>query len=290
MQSIYITITAHSPLSRIETTLKVLKGYESLELEKEIEIVIDYNSRHDLDEFSMIVASHTKLERVAFAVAGPEYEGFKLCWAHKPTLINRIREKTHDFYMYSENDMVFTKKHFDYWFKYKDYLRSKNLEPGFCRVEKIKERLIPFDNYRQWNLLGDTEKVWGDIPYRSGLFITPYETELVGFTSLGNPYNGMIILDQHDADIYIETDSCDPLKSYARTGKRNWPIADRSSMGLAFENIPSGREHRRVVPLAMDGDTLTIPDFALLEHLDNKYSSVLSDDHSMIDTKNMFTY
>ena len=59
MQSIYITITAHSPLSRIDTTLKVLKGYESLELDKEIEIVIDHNSRHDLDEFSMIVLTRS---------------------------------------------------------------------------------------------------------------------------------------------------------------------------------------------------------------------------------------
>ena len=113
---------------------------------------------------------------------------------------------------------------------------------------------------------------------------------LLDFTSLGNPYNGMMILDQHDADIYVESDSSDPLKSYAKTGKRNWPIADRSSMGLAFENVPEGHEHRRVVPLAMDGDCLSIPDFALIEHLDNKYSSALSSDTTMIDTKNMFTY
>ena len=37
MQSIYITLTAHSPLSRIEATLEVLKGYETLELDKEVE-------------------------------------------------------------------------------------------------------------------------------------------------------------------------------------------------------------------------------------------------------------
>jgi hypothetical protein len=78
MQSIYITVTAHSPLSRIEATLKVLQGYETLELDKEVEIVIDHNSRHDLDEFSMIIASHTKLGRVAFAVAAPEFEGYNL--------------------------------------------------------------------------------------------------------------------------------------------------------------------------------------------------------------------
>jgi len=30
MKSIYITVTAHNPLDRIDTTLKVLKGYESI--------------------------------------------------------------------------------------------------------------------------------------------------------------------------------------------------------------------------------------------------------------------
>ena len=41
MKSIYIAVTAHDPLNRVETTLKVLKGYESIELQKEIDIFIE---------------------------------------------------------------------------------------------------------------------------------------------------------------------------------------------------------------------------------------------------------
>ena len=48
MKSIYITITAHNPLNRVETTLESPKGYEDLELEKEIDIYIDHNHRHDI--------------------------------------------------------------------------------------------------------------------------------------------------------------------------------------------------------------------------------------------------
>ena len=66
MKSIYIAITAHNPLHRVEKTLKVLKGYEDLELEKEVDIYIDHNHRHDIDEFSLIVASHTNFNRVGF--------------------------------------------------------------------------------------------------------------------------------------------------------------------------------------------------------------------------------
>ena len=70
MKSIYITVTAHNPLARIDTTLKVLKGYESIELEKEIDIFIDFDHRLDLDEFSLIVASHTDFNRIGFVVMG----------------------------------------------------------------------------------------------------------------------------------------------------------------------------------------------------------------------------
>ena len=44
MKSIYIAITAHNPLHRVEKTLKVLKAYEDLELEKEIDIYINFNA------------------------------------------------------------------------------------------------------------------------------------------------------------------------------------------------------------------------------------------------------
>lgn len=289
MKSLYIALTAHNPLNRVETTLKVLKGYESIELEKEIDIFIDYDHRLDLDEFSLIVASHTDFNRVGFVVAGEWYKGYDLCWAHKPNLIRRISKKTHDFYMYSENDMLFTKKHFDYWYKYKDELKAENLEPGFCRVEKMGNKLIPFDNYRKWKLGGVTENVWGDISFKSEFIPKPFEESFFGFTTLGNPYSGMMILDQEDADKYIKSWSCHPTHSHLKTGKRNWPIADRSSMGLAFEDLKPWQEHRRVVPVARDNDSVFIPDFALIEHLDNKYSKALPKNQTIIDSKTMFT-
>jgi len=66
MKSLYIAVTAHNPLSRIETTLEVLKGYESIELQKEIDIFIDYNHRLDLEEFSLIVVSTCTQRMICF--------------------------------------------------------------------------------------------------------------------------------------------------------------------------------------------------------------------------------
>ena len=154
MQSIYIAVTAHNPLSRIEKTLAVLRAYESLPLKVHVEFFIDYEHAYDLDEFSLIVGGHVHLDQVGFTVADESYAGFALCWAHKPSLAKAIRDKKYDFYMYSENDMLFGSKQFVYWRDYKDLLKPLNLEPGFCRYEEYKGLDIPFDNYKKWDLYG----------------------------------------------------------------------------------------------------------------------------------------
>ena len=64
MKSIYIAVTAHNPLSRVTQILEVLKGYTTLPLKVDVDFYIDSDHRHDLDEFSLIVASHIKLNRI----------------------------------------------------------------------------------------------------------------------------------------------------------------------------------------------------------------------------------
>ena len=48
---------------------------------------------------------------------------------------------------------------------------------------------------------------------------------------------------------YVKAGAAIRSQSHLKTGKRNWPIADRSSMGLAFEDLKPWQEHRRVVPV-----------------------------------------
>ena len=98
-----------------------------------------------------------------------------------------------------------------------------------------------------------------------------------------------MVLDQEDANTYVNSWSCNPIHSHPKTGKRNWPIADRASMGLAFEELKPWQEHRRVVPVVKENETVCIPDYALVEHLDNKYSKAIAKNQSIIDTKTMFS-
>lgn len=290
MQKIHIFLTAHNPLQRAETTLRVLKEYEDIPVDITVEIFIDYEHRYDLDAFSLLVGAENFPFQISFTVAPIDYHGYALCWAHKDRFKQVVREKAADAYMYSENDMLFGANQFLYWLDTKDKLRRVGLEPGFCRFERWLDKKIPFDNYRKWNLIGPTPDCWGRIPHNGEFLVDFKDPYRLGYVSLGNPYAGLMILDQQDAEKYIVSESCDVSRSYALTGKRNWPIADRSSMGLAFEGLKPGQEHRRVVPVERCFDDLIVPHYALVEHLDQKYAPALVDKGAIIDTNSMLTY
>jgi len=287
MKKLFIAVTAHDPLNRIEKTLRVLKGYEQLPATTDVEIFIDHDHAHDLEEFSAILDKNISGCQVSVAVAGPEYHQYYLCWAHKGSLRSAIHKKHYDYYMYSENDMLFTYDNFEYWYSNKDSLRSLNLEPGFCRFEKVDGQKIPFDNYRKWSITRPTRNVWGELPHKNEFILSLNSRHRVGWMSLGNPYSGLMLLDQQDAEVYVNSDACDPDKSYALTGKRNWPIADRSSMGLCFHDLLDGQEHRRVVAVTREDTLLVIPDYALVEHLDTKYAPALIEEGDIITTDTM---
>lgn len=288
--SFFIALTTHNPLSRLDPLLDALQAYETLPGDKDFYFFIDWEHRADVDDFREVINSNFPELVANYIVASEEYIGFALTWAHKPLLVEVIKEKIYTFYIYAENDMVFSRENFDYWFKYKDSLKRLNLEPGFCRYEIFNDEKIPFDNYKEWQLNKPTLDVWGTRPFVVSSYITPgNEDDFVAFVSLGNPYAGLMILDQEDAEIYIESASADPTLSYSKTAHRNWPIADRSSMGLAFEGLNPDQEHRRVVPVIFKKGVVTLADCGLVLHRDTKYSQALSENNgSMLTINSMF--
>lgn len=270
-----IFVTAHDPLSRFDALLKTLRGYEEIPGIKDVFIYIDYEHRQDESTFKELISSNVTFNSIQVIVASEEWRGYSLTWAHKGLLREAVLNKYYDFYIYTENDMCFTSENFLYWFLYKDKLKQLNLEPGFCRYESYGSLMVPFDNHRVWQINKPTRDVWGDRPYQVNAHLTPLDSWFVGFISLGNPYMGMMILDQEMAERYISSQSFDPVKSFDLTEFRCWPLADRSSMGLAFDCLRQGQEHRRVVPVVKNGDKLQIAPCGLIEHCDTKYSSEL---------------
>lgn len=285
-----VFVTAHNPLSKFDELLRTLRGYEEIPGEIDVFIYIDAEHEEDKSILLDLLTPNVKFNALNIIVAPEVYEGYALTWAHKGLLREAVLNKYYDFYVYTENDMVFTSENFLYWFFWKDKLKQLNLEPGFCRYEAYNTKLVPFDNHHVWELNRDTPDVWGDRPYKVQSYLTPSEN-FIGFVSLGNPYMGMMILDQDMAEKYVTSSSFDPVKSFELTQFRCWPLADRSSMGLAFEKLRTGQEHRRVVPVVQNESKLQIAPCGLVEHCDTKYSKELEQKLGyVLDISDMFGY
>lgn len=269
-KKIWVAITAHNPLVRLNPLINVLNEYEKYPHDVTINIYVNYEAQNDVETLESALEQFKNI-KIEVKVAGPEYDGWYLTWAHKTDLALAILNRVADYYIYQENDVLIRKDNFDYYRKWKPVLERYNLEPGFALFESFEGKRIPVGNYERWNLVKETPDVWHDIGFTvPKILVVDHEVDF--FIQLGSPYYCGMILNQRDGELYIRSDSYDPQKSYPKTGIRNWPIADRSSMGLAFEYLPSGFEHRRCVPVAKKGNHYEILEFGLVRHDDDKYS------------------
>jgi len=269
-KKIWVAITAHNPLERINPLLNVLTEYDKFKQDVHIHIYINYEAQDNIETLDTLFEQFKNIT-VEVKVAGPEYEGWYLTWAHKTDLALAILNRAADYYIYQENDVLIRKDNFDYYRKWKPVLNRYGLEPGFALYENFEGKRIPIGNYEKWLLTKETPNVWHNIGFTVPKILV-VDREIDFFIQLGSPYYCGMILDQQDGELYIRSDSFDPQKSYAKTGIRNWPIADRSSMGLAFEYLPINFEHRRCVPVVKRKDSYCILECGLICHDDDKYS------------------
>jgi hypothetical protein len=279
-KKVWVAITAHSPLSRIDPLLNVVRAYNAFVCDVCIYVYVDYASQACVEDLLKILKT-VSIKTVEIKVAYPEYENWYLTWAHKTDLALAVLNRAADFYIYQENDMVLLWENFVYWARWKPRLAQLGLEPGFVRYELFENKKIAFDNYFPYSLSRETPNIWGPVGFTVPKLLV-VDREVHFFVQLANPYYGAMILDQSDAEVYIRSDSCDPEKSYAKVGIRNWPIADRSSLGLAFESVPSGFEHRRCVPVQKKDGVYKLHSDGLIKHDDLKYSPKLKELHGTL--------
>jgi hypothetical protein len=269
-KKLWVAITAHNPLVRLNPLINVLSEYEKFPHNVTVYIYVNYEAQNDVETLESVLTQFKNI-KTEIKVASPDYSGWFLTWAHKTDLALAILNRVADYYIYQENDVLIRKDNFDYFVKWKPVLERYGLEPGFGLYENLDGRRIPIGNYERWNLSKETPNVWHNIGFTvPKILVVDFEVDF--FIQLGSPYYCGMILNQRDGDLYIRSDSFDPQKSYPKTGIRNWPIADRSSMGLAFEYLPQNYEHRRCVPVAKRNDHYEILEFGLIRHDDDKYS------------------
>ena len=239
-------------------------------------IYVNYEAQSDVDKLAQLLRPFNGLLELNIVIAGPEYAGWGLTWAHKHDLVQACMNYKYDYYIYQENDMLITWDHFKYWLRWKPRLAEHGLEPGFIRYESFKGQKIPFDNHYRYLLTKRTPNVWSDRGFDVKKLLI-IDREIKFFAQIASPYYAAMILDSFDAVKYVRSDSMDPTKSVEIVGFRNWPLADRSSMGLAFENVPLGHEHRRCIPVIEENGVYKPHPCCLLAHDDTKYSTELAE-------------
>jgi len=287
-KKLWLAVTAHNPLKRIGSTLKVLSNYCAFDCDVTANVYINYEAQAAVGELDTLFDQFRKSIQVNVVVASPGYSDWYLTWAHKNDLALATLRKEYDYYIYQENDMLLCKYHFNYWVAWEKRLEPHNLEPGFVRYEYAQGKKIAFDNHLRHSLVAETPKIWGERGFKSPVVLV-VDHDIKLFSQVSNPYYGAMILSQRTADQYIRSQSFDPHGSYERVGCRNWPIADRSSMGLAFEEVPDGLDHRRCVPLVKRNGQYVVPDYALIQHDDTKYTEdLINQRFELIECKNLF--
>jgi len=267
---IWAAVTAHNPMQRVQNLLQIAYNYAEFEADVNLYVYINYEAQEDAETITEIFSIVDF--PVTVVVADPGYEGWYLTWAHKNDLASAVLNKEYDYFIYQEDDMGLKNHHFNYYRKWRPVLQREGLVPGFVRYENYEGKKIPFDNQEKHPLGGATRKIWGPISFPVPVHLI-VDREVHFFSQCSNPYYGAMILDWVEANQYIRSASFDHNHSVDRVGFRGWPIADRSSMGTAFENVPEGYQHKRCVPIRKVGHKFEVCHHALIEHFGDKYSS-----------------
>ena len=180
-------------------------------------------------------------------------------WEHKkymPEFLNS--DYTH--FAYIEGNLQVTKKHFDYWNKTNHLFKRNNLNwiPALHRVQTDKEGNV--------YSLDSTHQV------RHPNIV---EVEGQKFVSLPEPYQGMFIMDKDMVKEHIDSD-------YYKLGQKGWwGIRESANLGNMFLNVPTGFNHRSLLPLNNFSDTW-------VSHFGTDYHGDTSSPHAKIKIENLF--
>ena len=258
-------------------------GWLSLPGYKDIYYFVDKAHAHDAIQFSERYLKANDWSSIHVMVCDESWDGWMLTWAHKPFMREAILGAKYDYYIYAENDIKFTYENFSYWEKHRHALKAQNLEPSFATYEKYEGKKSIITNQGNMRLNCKTyNKAWGR-DYVALSHINPTGEDYDAFVSPENPYPCLMILDQEDGTRYINSPACDMRTAHTLAGDRGWGIPEAASIGLCFNELRAGQEHRRVLPIKMVEGKPVVPDEGLVEHVDDKYTKrVLSSHHSIV--------
>jgi hypothetical protein len=180
----------------------------------------------------------------------PTYLGhpFLLTWSHRDIFREQISQKSnHTHFLYTEDDIMLTKKNLDYRLHARAITKSTPFIPGFLRYD-INAKGVAVST---------------DVVKRQSLSSHLLKFEETTFVSLKQPYQGMYLMDKQLATEFLFSNASSP-----NTGQ--WGIREKAAQGLTFWRVPRGFHSRSIVGL---NQNMQIHTDARIHHLPNNYAN-----------------
>ena len=216
---------------------KVIKGY--LKINRHIKIFIHTNTN---SRFLNKYKKNNKIKVIKYNLKNENPRYF-------PWKCRKVMEKQkndYDVFIYTEDDILFEKKNFNYWLKYKDLCLNNNYNLGFLRFEISKNKkkyisdiLKPLSKYVK---IGHKKFIVNDL----------------------NPFCAFWILDKLEFNKFIQT----KYWKFKWSGKNYRAYYDPEVMsGIGWHGLNMNRYKATVIPIK----SKNINENCYIHHLPNNY-------------------
>ena len=212
---------------------KVIKNYLSLSKKTHIFIHTNINIKKKL-KFVNFITHNLKNE-----------DPHKLSW--KCRALMEKQKDQFDYYIYSEDDILFNKRNFKAWLNYKDLCIDNKFNLGFLRTEKSKKKKILWSIDQPKNL---DESIIID----KNVFVV-----------LKNPYCAMWIYDKKEFNNFIKSEFWH-LDDWSGDNPYT-ELKTREKSAIGWHGLNMKRYKASIIPIK----NFKIVEGFYIQHLDNKY-------------------
>jgi hypothetical protein len=191
-----------------------------------------------------------------------------LPWYHLVLMKKLFKNKNITHFLNLEDDILFTKKNFNYWINSRKILKKLNLIPGFVRTEtNNKNKKLYALDFLQKNKFSKLPKFRINKEYY--------------FLNHKFPYQGMYLYDRELMKEHLYGPSSNPdcgqgsfNPNFIDKNMINLSLLEKANIGLTYINKPKGFFSRMLI-LFNDKKNM-IDESCLIKHLSNKYTNKIS--------------
>jgi hypothetical protein len=225
-------------LNRINFLRKIIVSYKKIS--KNLDIFIHINKK---------LLNKYKIKDVNYILHNLSLEDpYLLSWKSRKLIYEQ--KDIYDVFIYSEDDILFTKNNFDYWINFKDICIKNNFNLGFIRVEKNNNKIYSIDVTTQLNkylIINNNRFIVNDI----------------------NPYCAFWIYDRQELNKFINSN----IWNFNWRNEFSYGVREMSAIG--WHGLKMTRYKDTLIPLAKSNKKKYIVNLdSLIYHLTGNYYSV----------------